>query len=80
MLAPAIELEGMVGDGAEHVGSCANTAGILDKSSCKNRSKQRDYFHITSAVGQPVTAKCIEEAPNCPRYCLPLKFSSIELC
>jgi len=106
MLPPAIEPEGMVGDGTEHIYASASTAGILDNSGRKNRSKERDYFHITPAAnGQPARAKCVdcgtqvvfshgtsvlrkhrnsasckkkraatEEAPNCPRYCLPFNF------
>jgi hypothetical protein len=111
MLAPAIVPEDMVGDGdsragAEHVAASASTAGISDNNARKNRSKERDYFHITPAVnGQPARAKCIdcgtqvafsygtsvlrkhrnsasckkkraavEEASNCPRYYLSLKF------
>ncbi|CAD6271325.1 unnamed protein product [Miscanthus lutarioriparius] len=111
MLAPAIEPEGMVGDGdnrdgAEHVAASASTAGVPNNNAGKNRCKEWDYFHITPAVnGEPARAKCIdcgtqvafsygtsvlrkhrnsasckkkratiEEAPNCPRYCLTLKF------
>jgi len=111
MLAPAIEPEGMVGDGdnrdgAEHVAASASNAGVPNNNARKNRCKERDYFHITPAVnGEPARAKCIdcgtqvafsygtsvlrkhrnsanckkkratiEEATNCPRYCLTLKF------
>jgi hypothetical protein len=64
-LAPAIEPEGMVGDGAtdgsEQANASANTAGISDNNCRKNRSKERDYFHITPAVnGEPARAKCID--------------------
>jgi len=61
MLAPAIEPEGMVGDGAEHADPSASTADISVNNGRKNRSKERDYFHITPAVnGQPGRAKCID--------------------
>ncbi|KXG22480.1 hypothetical protein SORBI_3009G221000 [Sorghum bicolor] len=61
MLAPAIEPEGMVGDGAEHADPSASTADISANNGRKNRSKERDYFHITPAVnGQPGRAKCID--------------------
>jgi hypothetical protein len=60
-LAHAIEPECMVRDGAEHVDASASTAGVLNNSCRKNRSKARDYFHIIPAVnGAPAKAKCID--------------------
>ncbi|KAL6651402.1 hypothetical protein ACP70R_010327 [Stipagrostis hirtigluma subsp. patula] len=58
-LAPAIELEGTDGDGAEQVDASRNNAGMPSSSDRKKRSKAWEEFRVTETVdGKPAKAEC----------------------